>query len=189
VDPLAWLGLRSRKEAHNNLTAIHKMVRELLPDDEAFVLRYIVIVAILLTRVAHADGVFLDCELDRLRKFLEHIDRLPTTGIDELCATLNKHVPEMTASETDLCIRELKTLCDHDERVQIMRMLASQAMADGRIVGSEHGALVEIAEQLGIALTELEKLESEARDTDELPVPPDSRAPAHTNADSVSPKS
>ena len=56
VDPLAWLGLKSKKDAQQGLSAIQSEVRSLLPDDEPVVVRYIVIVAVLLTRIAFADG-------------------------------------------------------------------------------------------------------------------------------------
>jgi DnaJ like chaperone protein len=180
VDPLTWLGLRSSKESRPNLNAIHAVVRQLLPDDEPVVHRYIVVVAILLTQVAQADGVFLPCEVARLTKLFEHVDRLPKGGIGELCTVLDEHVPRLSEYEIDVCYRELKSLCDASERRQVMRLLASQATVDGSLVASEHDVLVDVATHLGIDATALAALEDEARESTELPLPPDSIArPSH----------
>jgi DnaJ like chaperone protein len=161
VDPLTWLGLK-RDESRPHLDAIHKRVRDLLPDDEPVVVRYIVIVAVLLTRVARADGRVQECERDRLRALFRHVERMPTEGIDALCDALNRHVPELDESEIELCFRELKTLCDGAERMQVMRLLAGLASVDGGILASEHGELAAIAGRLGISPAALAKLEDEA---------------------------
>lgn len=183
MDPLAWLGLRSPRSAHPNLSAIADTVSQLLPDDEAVVRRYIVVVAALLARVARSDGRLMQCELDRLRNLFRHIDRMPAGGIDALCALLDERVPHLTEAELGLCYRELKSLCDAAERRQVLRLLASQATADGHIVPSEHGALAEIARELGVDDQELAALELEAIGG-ELPLPPDSLVPS---LDSVAP--
>ena len=79
MDPLGWLGLRKTRHATPNLSAFHEVVRGFLPDDEPVVIRYVVVVAVLLTRVAHADGTMLHAELEHLRNVFRHIDRMPPT--------------------------------------------------------------------------------------------------------------
>ena len=91
MDPLAWLGLRKGRSEYPRLSAVRAIVRELLPDDEPVVIRYIVVVAMLLSRVAFADGRFLECERDHLRLLFKHIDRMPPDGIARLTAALNEH--------------------------------------------------------------------------------------------------
>lgn len=162
MNPLAWLGFGPSKARLEHLGAIHARIRQLLPDDEPVVLRYIVTVAVLLTRVAQSDGRFPECERDHLRALFRHIDRLPPAGIDALCDTLNEHVARLTPDELDVCYRELKSLCDASERMQLMRLLASQATADGIVEPAEHVALVEIATALGVPLDAVEPLEIEA---------------------------
>ncbi len=156
--PLAWLGLRKRGQ-HPNLSQIQDKVRELLPEDEPVVVRYIVIVAVLLTRIAHADGRFLKCELDHLRALFQHIDRMPDGGIDVLCDVLNERAPSLPSAELELCFRELKALCDATERRQVMRLLASQAKADGHIATSEHKVLRAIAAELDISDESMDEIE------------------------------
>jgi DnaJ like chaperone protein len=169
MDPLSWLGLRKKGGDYPNLGAIHAAVRELLPDDEQVIIRYIVIVAVLLTKVAKADGRVLECELDRLRALFSHIDRIPPESIDKLCDTLNESVSQLDPKELELCFRELKSLCDASERVGVMRLLARQATADGQIVASEHGELLAIARELGVPEDALEELELEALADDVAP--------------------
>ncbi len=159
--PLAWLGLRKRGQ-HPNLSQIQERVRELLPDDEPVVIRYIVIVAVLLTRVAYADGRFLKCELDHLRALFKHIDRMPDGGIDVLCDVLNEVAPSLPNAELELCFRELKALCDGTERQQVMRLLTSQAKADGQIASSEHAVLRAIAAELDIPNETMDEIELSA---------------------------
>jgi DnaJ like chaperone protein len=170
VDPLAWLGLKPKRDEHPRLSAITQEVRRLLPDDEPVVVRYIVIVAVFLTKVAHSDGLLMQCELDHLARLFRHIDRMPPDGIDGLCRVLNDKVPELDEEEEALCLRELKALCDADERLQIMRLLASQATSDGHIVASEHGTLMEIARALDVPETEIEHIEIEAMAADRPPL-------------------
>lgn len=171
MDPLAWLGLRDPEESH--LAAIQRSVREVLPDDEAVVIRYIVIVAILLTRVAYSDGTLVRSELDHLRGLFRHIDRLPPEGIEQLCDTLYERVPELAAGDVERCMKELRSLCDRSERRQVVRLLADLARADGQIGAPERGALQRIGAELDIDEGEL----------DELLAPPDSAPTAEPEAE------
>lgn len=161
MDPLSWLGLRKQQDEHPSLQAIHAAVAGVLPDDEPVVVRYIVIVAALLTRVAQADGVFLQCELDHLRELFRHVDRLAPDGVDQVCGVLNERVPQMTLDEWQLCFRELKSLCDAGERRHVLRLLTEQAISDGGLAAQEHSALAEVARELGIDDDGLRALESE----------------------------
>jgi DnaJ like chaperone protein len=170
MDPLAWLGLKRTRRRRANLTEIHECVRKLLPNDEPVVLRYIVIVAVLLTRVAQSDGNVLSCEMDHLRLLFQHIDRMPPEGVDELCATLNDRVPLLTEEELRLCFRELKSLCNAKERLQVMRLLASQATSDGSVAPSEHSTLVEIADGLDVPTELIEDIEIEALSSEAPPI-------------------
>ncbi len=169
MDPLAWLGFSKSRTGTAHLSAIHARVKALLPDDESVVHRYIVTVSILLTRIAQADGQVRPCEFDRLGALFRHLDRMPAEGAESLCKVLNDVVPELTPSELDLCYRELKALCNADERLQVMRLLAIQATADGNIATSEHRELVSIAHALDIPVELIEALEIEALSADELP--------------------
>jgi DnaJ like chaperone protein len=168
VDPLAWLGLRDPEESH--LAAVQRSVREVLPDDEAVVIRYIVIVAILLTQVAYADGSVVRSELDHLRALFRHIDRLPPDGIERVCDTLYDRVPRLSRDDLDRCVRELRSLCNGDERRQVIRLLADLARADGQIAAPERGALFGIGTDLNIPDEELEELLEAPADSD--PAPP-----------------
>ncbi len=162
VDPFAWLGLRKSREANAHLSAVHEVVRELLPKDEPVVVRYIVVVAIFLTRVAHADGRVVAAERERLRALFTHIDRMPPDAIDDFCDVLDRCAPKLSRAEIGLCYGEIKSLCDAKERHQVLRLLARQASADGDIHIEEHRALLEIATKLGVAAHVVDALEHEA---------------------------
>ena len=161
MDPLAWLGLR---RANEGLAAIHDEVSRLLPDAEPAVVRYIVIVAALLTRIANADGRIVRSERKHLNGIMRHIDRMPADQIDAFCELLAERAPKLSDDELQVCYRQLRSLCDAEERVQVLRLLASQAGADGSIETSEHSELLSIAVALGIEQEQLEELELEAFD-------------------------
>jgi uncharacterized tellurite resistance protein B-like protein len=170
MDPLAWLGLTKSKADGTPLGALHVRVKALLPEDEPVVHRYIVIVAVLLIRVAQADGQVRRSALDYLQGLFRHVDRMPKDGIDDLCSALREWVPRMTPSDLEVCYRELKSLCDARERLQIMRLLASQATVDGSVAPPEHAELVRIARALDVSTDLIEQLEIDALSTGLPPV-------------------
>ncbi len=161
VDPLAWLGLREAEQT--NLSIIQTVIRAELPDDEGVVIRYIVIVSVLLTRVAYADGRFANCERDLIKGLFRHIDRLPRDGIDEVCTTLGERVPELTSADLKLCFQELKSLCDAKERRGVMRLLVNLAAVDGTVLPAERDEMLAIAANLNVPEEVVEKLVSAVR--------------------------
>jgi uncharacterized tellurite resistance protein B-like protein len=154
VDPLAWLGFR--EAADGNLLKIQAAVRDALPEDrESVVVRYIVVVCVLLTRVAYSDGRVDGSELDHLRELLRRVDRLPAEGIETVCRTLHERVPALSREELTLCYRELRALCDGKERRQVMKLLAELAEVDGTVGAAELQELGRIAAELGLGPSDL----------------------------------
>lgn len=157
---LSWLGLQ-RGDAYPNLDALMKELRRAMPDDEAVVIRYMAIVVVLLGKVAWADGRFSEKEESTLRSLLAHVDRIAPSGVEAVCAVLRVTPPKMSDEERELCFRELKSLCDARERMEVMRLLIRLATADGALSDSEHAELKAIAEELGVAESELLSVEKE----------------------------
>lgn len=158
MDPLAWLGLRARPSEYPRLQAIKAVVRSLLPHDEAVVIRYIVVVAALLARTAFADGRVLGSERARLRTLFEHIEQLPNEGIDALIVCLEKEASRLQANEMEACYGEIRALCNHEERIQVLQRLVEVAQADGRIHARESQMLHAVASELSIAPEEVHSL-------------------------------
>ncbi|MBI4701280.1 MAG: TerB family tellurite resistance protein [Deltaproteobacteria bacterium] len=181
MDPLAWLGLKSKSEAHPNVSAVFETVTAALPQHEAPVIRYVVVVAILLTRVAFADGRFAPREHLHLRRQLRRIGALPDEAVEDLCDVLCARVPELSAAELELLFRELKSLCDAKERLQVLRLLAAQAASDGELAPAEHGELVAVATELGVPVEVLSELEVEALVRVETGAEGSSRPPASSS--------
>lgn len=161
VGLLAWLGLK-RGDDFPNLDALIKELRKALPDDESVFIRYLAIIIVLIGRVAWADGKLSAAEEQNLRELLAHIDRLSPSGVEAVCAILRAHVPKVNAEELSLCYRELKSLADARERVEIIRLLAKLAVVDGETSTAEHAELEAIAAELGISINDLADVESEA---------------------------
>lgn len=174
MDPFAWLGLVRGRGPATALGAIHGRVKNLLPDDESVVHRYIVIVAVLLTRVAQSDGACARGERDHLDALFRHVDRMPAEGVAELCRTLEETVPKLSSADLERCGRELKSLCDAEERLQVMRLLARHATIDGEVRPAEHEELARIAAHLDVPTALLAQLEVDALASEE----PNSAAPA-----------
>jgi DnaJ like chaperone protein len=161
VGLLSWLGLK-RGDDYPNLDALIKELRKALPDDESVFIRYIAVVVVLIGRVAWADGRLSAEEEQNLRELLAHIDRLSPAGIEAVCGALRGQAPKVNEEELELCYRELKSLCDARERVEIIRLLAKLAVVDGETSTAEHAELEAIAAELGISLMDLATVEHEA---------------------------
>ncbi|WP_153821138.1 TerB family tellurite resistance protein [Polyangium spumosum] len=159
---LAWLGLK-RGDTYPNVDALLAELRRALPDDESVVLRYIAAVVVLLGKVAgaDADGRLTENEEQTLRSSLAHINGLSSDAIEALTRALKGKLPELRDEELALCVRELKTLCDGRERVEILRLLAKVAAADGRLSPAERAELHNVAADLGVPESELAAVEEE----------------------------
>lgn len=158
---LAWLGLK-RGDAYPNLDALLAELRRALPDDESVLLRYVASVAVLLVQVASADGRFSEREERTLRELLAHIKGLKPQDIDVVARALEGTVTELTDEEREVCVRELKGICDGRERYEVVRLLAKVAAADGQLTPAERAELREVAKELGVSADEVEEVESEA---------------------------
>jgi len=161
VGLLSWLGLK-RGDDFPNLDTLIKELRKALPDDESVFIRYIAVVVVLIGRVAWADGKLSSAEEQSLRELLAHIDGLSPSGVEAVCGVLRGQVPQVNEEELELCYRELKSLCDAGERVEILRLLAKLAVVDGHSSTAEHAELEAIAAELGISLADLATVEHEA---------------------------
>lgn len=151
---LAWLGLQ-QESTFPNLEALLRELRRALPDDEAVVLRYIAIVVVLLGKVAFADGRFSQKEDELLRALLAHVEGLGPAGIEAVCSALEGKLPSMQEAELERCFRELKALCDADERARVVRLLVNLAAADGAPTDAERAEIQHISDELGVPLGEI----------------------------------
>src|SRR5690606_33070475 len=130
-----WLRL-NRDGRSERLAAVHRAARALLPDDEPYVVRYVVVCAILLARVAHADGILMAAERRHLRELLERCGRLAPHHLEELCNALDTQVPALEEAEIEACHREIRSLCDAAQRERVLELLARQAVSDGHLAPS-----------------------------------------------------
>jgi len=160
VGLLAWLGLK-RGDTYPNVDALLAELRRALPDDESVVLRYIAAVVVLLGKVAGVDGRLTEGEEQTLRGLLAHIEGLSPEAIEAVTRALKGKLPELREEELALCVRELKTLCDGRERVEVLRLLAKVAVADGRLSPAERAELHHVAADLGVPESELAAVEEE----------------------------
>lgn len=158
---LAWLGLK-QGDSYPNLDALLAELRRALPDDESVLLRYVASVAVLLVQVASSDGRFTQREEQTLRELLTHIKGLRPKDIDVVARALEGTVAELTEEERGVCVRELKGICDGRERVEVVRLLAKVAAADGGLKPAERDELREVAKELGVSAEEVEAVVIEA---------------------------
>jgi DnaJ like chaperone protein len=161
VGLLAWLGIK-KGDDYPNLDALITELRRALPDDESVVIRYLAVVIVLIGRVAWADGKLSEEEETNLRDLLQAIGRLSPAGVEAVCSVLRVQAPRVNEEELALCFREIKSLCDARERVEILRLLAKLAVVDGDTCTAEHAELEQIAAELGIPLSDLAEVEEQA---------------------------
>jgi DnaJ like chaperone protein len=154
VGLLHWLGFKQGDE-YPHLDALVAEVRRALPDAETVVRRYIAIVVVLLGKMAYVDGRFSQEEEERLRALLSRLDRIAPAGVDAVCEILRGNVPELSEQELTLCYREVKALCDGKERVDVVRLLADLASADGAMTDEEEAELRAIAREIGAPIDDV----------------------------------
>jgi len=155
---LAWLGLKPG-DAHPNVDALLSELRRALPHDESVVLRYIAAVVVLLGKVATADGRFTQDEEHTLRSLLANIEGLTPEAIEAVTRALHNKIPEISDEELTVCVRELKSLCDGKERLEVCRVLAKVAVSDGSLTPAERAELHHVADELGVPESDLEAVE------------------------------
>jgi len=154
VGLLAWLGIQKTHE-YPNLDALLKELRRALPDDENVLLRYIAIVVVLLGKVAVADGRFSAKEDQALHTLLTRVGRISPAGVEAVCTALHGKLPAVTEAELELCYRELRSICDHNERIEVVRLLLQLAEVDGDPCTSESAEVERVAQELGVSLAEV----------------------------------
>jgi uncharacterized tellurite resistance protein B-like protein len=154
VGLLSWLGLQ-KGDSYPNLDSLLRELRLALPDDEQVVLRYIAIVIVLLGRVAVADGRFSDKEDQSLHALLTGVGRISPAAVDAVCNALRGKLPKVSDEELDLCYRELKSICDARERIEVIRLLLQLAAVDGDPSTSETTEVDRIARELGVSLIDV----------------------------------
>jgi len=154
VGLLAWLGFQ-QGSSFPNLQELLRELRKALPNDEAVVLRYIAIVVVLLGKVACVDGRFSAKEDELLRALLAHVEGLAPSGIEAVCSALQGKLPSLSDAEVERCYRELKSLCNAEERAHVVRLLVLLAAADGAPTAAEQAEIEQIAGELGVPSTEL----------------------------------
>lgn len=157
---LSFLGLK-RTDAHPNIDALLAELRRALPNDESVVLRYIAAVVVLLGKVASADGKFTAGEEETLKSLLGRIQGLSPEHIDAVTRALEGKIPDLRDEERDVCIRELKALCDSKERLEVFRLLARVALADGDLTPAEKAELELLASDLGVPESEIVAVQNE----------------------------
>lgn len=156
---LSWLGLK-KGNTYPNVDALLVELRRALPHDESVVLRYIAAVVVLLAKVASADR-FTDSEEQTLRSLLTQLEGLSPDDIEAVTRAVKGKIPELRDEERALCVRELKSLCDGNERAEIVRLLAKVAVADGALTPPERAELRHVAAELGVPESVLAAVEEE----------------------------
>jgi DnaJ like chaperone protein len=160
VKLLEWLGLE-RNEGYPNLDKLVAELRRALPHDEAVIIRYLAVVIALLGQVAYADGRLTPAEETTVRRLLEHTGRLAPAAVDAVCTALRTDLGDMRDEERERCYREIRSLCDARERVQVMRLLIGVAAADGALSPQEEAEIHAIASELAVPPDEVEALTDE----------------------------
>jgi DnaJ like chaperone protein len=160
VGLLTWLGFREGKAG--KLDPLLVELRCALPEDETVVVRYVAIVVALLGHVAYVDGQFTDREERAVRRLLAKVSRLEPAGIDAVCRILREGHP-LTEEELEQCYREIKSLCDGHERLEVLRLVGELAFADGEAKAEERAVFARIADAIGVPSGEVPVIEAESR--------------------------
>jgi uncharacterized tellurite resistance protein B-like protein len=104
----------------------------------------------LLGIVGQADGDFSAAERNHVREELSRISGLTGSGTAAICATLTRHIREISAVQMPRYCRVLRDLADSELRIQVLDMLVALAAADLVVTTTETNIIRQITSSLGL---------------------------------------
>ena len=145
-----FLGMSPRDPHSQEPKAIQSLLGP-LDDLDADQARYLAAFAYVLSRVAAADRVIADSELEQMRRILIDEGALPTDQAELVVGLAAGLAHEMGGAQDYVVTRRLAELTPRDERERILDCAIRVAAADQRIDGHEERELRGIAKQLGFS--------------------------------------
>lgn len=146
------------------LAALIRVHMDSADDDDV---RIATAIAGLFATIAYADREYAAEERTRIRDDLTRMQTLPSAGVNAVCALLDEHIVELSASNTQSYTRDLCELLDVESRREVLTVLVDLAAADGTISHSESNLLRRVTNAL--ALTPDDYLAAQAAHRDRLP--------------------
>ncbi len=136
---------------------------ELIGADEETVLVVTAIVG-LLGVVAYADSNYSIEEQARVREELARINGMTPSGVDAICAALERHILEIATVQSPRYSRVLHELADPELRLQVLEMLVALAAADQTITSAETNVMRQITTALGLTQRDYNSAQAKYKD-------------------------
>ncbi|MFP6639082.1 MAG: TerB family tellurite resistance protein, partial [Myxococcota bacterium] len=151
---------RPQDAAGEALTGIASELDELEPDRARFFAAF----AYLLARIAGADLRVQDDEVAAMEQALQDIAGISAPESRLSLKIARTAMEDLGASHNYLVAREFGQSSGPEERLALLRCLYTVAAADGVITGDEAAEIFSIAEEIGLARSEVIALRSEFKD-------------------------
>jgi uncharacterized tellurite resistance protein B-like protein len=159
-----WLTKASVVREAEGAEQLEATVRaELAGADEETVLVVTSIVG-LLGAVAYADCDFSKQEQERVREELARIDGMTQSGVQAVCAALERHILEVATVQSQHYSRTLREFADQELRIQVLEMLMALAAADQVISNAETNVMRQITTALGLTQRDYNAAQAKYRD-------------------------
>ncbi len=146
-----WLYSEEPREAKSGADALKAAVAGELPGADEETVAVVSSMAGLLGIVAYADRSYSPEEEARVRHELSRVNGMTEAGINAVCATLRRHIVEISAVELPRYARTLRELGDEELRREVLGALIDLAAADSSISLAETNLLRQITKALGLS--------------------------------------
>ncbi|MBN1653032.1 MAG: TerB family tellurite resistance protein [Deltaproteobacteria bacterium] len=126
--------------------------------------RLVVSVAGLLACVAYSDRQYTPSERQKVRSELERIHGLSNEGIEGICKILDERIFDLTATSSQIYLRDLSELADYETKIDVLDVLMSLAAADESVSVVETNLLRRAATALGLSSDDYNTIQRRYRD-------------------------
>ena len=130
-------------------------------DDET--VRIISAMVGLLACTAYADREYAASERDQVRQVLCRINGLSPAGVDAIVELLDARIVQLTLTDFQGYLRDLRELADPDTLLQILEALMELAAADDAVSTAETNLLRRAASGLGLSADDYNAVQARYR--------------------------
>lgn len=145
-------------------SALERVVAERLPKTDEATRRVVTAIAGLLACVAFSDHVMSPEEERSIRVELGRIHGLDAFAVNAITDVVKAEARRLSAEGDQLFARDIRELCEREQRVEVLDAVLEIAAADGRLTLDETNYLRRLATKLGLSQEEYVLVQERHRD-------------------------
>ena len=143
---------------------LQRVVRERMPEADEETRRLVTAIAGLLACSAFADHLMTAEEEQAVQAELGRIHGLTPAAVDAIADVVKQEAKHLAGLGDQLFAREVRELCEREQRIEVLDAVLEIAAADGKITLDETNYLRRLATKLGLSQNEYVALQERHRD-------------------------